>query len=237
MSYTPTNWQTGDTITAEKLNNMESGIANADSPLNTDKLHIVPISIDAQTGAVSSSHRFDYDSELALYQGTETLALEYENNRIFARLVSSGTYFLFEAELADYTKVAAKKLYIGIPLVGGPDAPSVAPFFVWADEPFIVTLTPTTQDFSGTMDKTVAEINAAYEAGRTIVFKIYTDQNGGYIVSKNVLAMWGAGATKFGFMSDALIDGIGLVVVSTGINPPSDRTTYLTAIYPLTPMS
>ena len=33
MSYTPTNWQTGDTITAEKLNNMESGIENANEPL------------------------------------------------------------------------------------------------------------------------------------------------------------------------------------------------------------
>lgn len=29
MSYTPTNWATGDVITAEKLNNMESGIDNA----------------------------------------------------------------------------------------------------------------------------------------------------------------------------------------------------------------
>lgn len=29
MSYTPTNWQTGDTITAEKLNKMEQGIAGA----------------------------------------------------------------------------------------------------------------------------------------------------------------------------------------------------------------
>lgn len=27
MTYTPINWQTGDTITAEKLNNMESGIS------------------------------------------------------------------------------------------------------------------------------------------------------------------------------------------------------------------
>lgn len=33
MSYTPTEWQTGDTITAEKLNNMESGIENANEPL------------------------------------------------------------------------------------------------------------------------------------------------------------------------------------------------------------
>lgn len=33
MSYTPTEWQTGDTITAEKLNNMENGIAEANYPL------------------------------------------------------------------------------------------------------------------------------------------------------------------------------------------------------------
>lgn len=29
MSYTPTEWATGDVITADKLNNMESGIVNA----------------------------------------------------------------------------------------------------------------------------------------------------------------------------------------------------------------
>jgi hypothetical protein len=29
MSYTPTTWQTGDTITAEKLNKLENGVANA----------------------------------------------------------------------------------------------------------------------------------------------------------------------------------------------------------------
>lgn len=29
MSYTPNNWQTGDIITAEKLNNMEQGISSA----------------------------------------------------------------------------------------------------------------------------------------------------------------------------------------------------------------
>jgi hypothetical protein len=31
MSYTPTEWKTGDVITADKLNNMESGIADAGS--------------------------------------------------------------------------------------------------------------------------------------------------------------------------------------------------------------
>ena len=134
MSYTPTTWQTGDTITAEKLNNMESGIENANNP-------------------------------------------------------------------------------------------------------FIVTLTPTAEDFSGTMDKTCGEISAAYEAGKTIAFKIYTNQVGSYIVSKNVFAVRGSGATRFGFFANTLINGIGLISVYTGVNPPSDRTTYSTTIYPLTPMS
>lgn len=29
MSYTPTNWQTGDTITAAKMNKLEQGVADA----------------------------------------------------------------------------------------------------------------------------------------------------------------------------------------------------------------
>ena len=31
MSYTPTNWQNGDVITAEKLNKLENGVANANA--------------------------------------------------------------------------------------------------------------------------------------------------------------------------------------------------------------
>lgn len=33
MAYTPTNWQTGDTITAEKLNKLEDGVAQSGSTL------------------------------------------------------------------------------------------------------------------------------------------------------------------------------------------------------------
>lgn len=100
--------------------------------------------------------------------------------------------------------------------------------------PFVITLTPTAQDFSGVMDKTCGEINEAYEAGKTIVFKIYKDKAGGYIISKNVNAIYGSGATALGFMADALIDGVGLITIYTGVNPPDDRTTYSTIIYPLT---
>ena len=39
MAYTPTVWNTGDVITAEKLNNIENGIENALT--NDDKEEIV----------------------------------------------------------------------------------------------------------------------------------------------------------------------------------------------------
>ena len=49
MSYTPTNWQTGDVVTAEKMNHMENGIEANDCPViswttdytnNTDVLDV-----------------------------------------------------------------------------------------------------------------------------------------------------------------------------------------------------
>lgn len=138
MSYTPTNWQTGDTITAEKLNNMESGIENANNP-------------------------------------------------------------------------------------------------------FIVTLTPTAEDFSGTMDKTVGEINEAYEAGRKIVFRVYSgateyndvevtvvfkDENYAY-PSFNAYLIVTSGSAGF--------DGI--IFAFTSVTNTGTKSTYSTAVYTLTHMS
>ena len=36
MAYTPTNWATGDTVTATKLNKLEQGVANAGSAMIVD---------------------------------------------------------------------------------------------------------------------------------------------------------------------------------------------------------
>lgn len=42
MSYTPTNWQTGDTITAEKLNKLEGGVASGAMIVNiTPSTHVL----------------------------------------------------------------------------------------------------------------------------------------------------------------------------------------------------
>ena len=60
MSYTPTNWQTGDTITAEKLNNMESGIAKSavydmlvTATVTSDSIGIRSVSVDKTASEVS----------------------------------------------------------------------------------------------------------------------------------------------------------------------------------------
>lgn len=45
MSYNKTNWQTGDVVTAQKLNNIEEGIETADG-----KIVVVNISYDIDEG-------------------------------------------------------------------------------------------------------------------------------------------------------------------------------------------
>ena len=135
MSYTPTQWATGDTVTAERLNKMESGIAAA------------------------------------------------------------------------------------------------------AADPFIVTFTPTAQDLSGTMDKTSAEIQTAYDAGKSIVFRVILGED--YFVDIQL-----AFAAKFpeqqyrNYVAYLFNTAENLLAVAEtgGTNNP-DNYTYNTTIYPLTPMS
>ena len=132
MSYTPTTWQTGDTITAEKLNNMESGIENA-------------------------------------------------------------------------------------------------------NEPFIVTLTPTEQDFSGMMDKTVAEITEAYEAGQKIKFKVLTGQDTYTLVP---LSNVDKQSEEYPSFAAYVIDAINniLIVAWTSYTDDGTWNGYATSVYSLTPM-
>ena len=99
------------------------------------------------------------------------------------------------------------------------------------DNRFIVTLTPTSADYSGTMDKTVAEINAAYEAGQEIVFRIY----GSPTLYYDINATLSSKAASDGVPSFA---GYGIltekfIVFETTTDTLESK--YSTAIYTLTP--
>lgn len=65
MSYTPTNWQTGDTITAEKLNNIETGIEALDTGGGGSGENIIfakvnPTSLTAGTCNYTPNELLDY---------------------------------------------------------------------------------------------------------------------------------------------------------------------------------
>lgn len=136
MSYTPTNWQTGDTITAEKLNHIEQGLFEA------------------------------VDSIIIL------------NDKV---------------------------------------------------EPFIVTLTPTAQDYSGTMDKTPGEIDEACRAGRRIRFRVMG-------MNAEVDATQYVDNTDdpeyYQAVANVIYNGMLVQIITSRLDQ-----TYRTAVYPLTPMS
>lgn len=102
---------------------------------------------------------------------------------------------------------------------------------------FIVTLTPTALDYSGTMDKTVAQINEAYEAGQEIVFRVMTSATEHMDV--DCTARWHADTTypSFnGFILSGDNDGT-LIFAFTSATDDGTKQTYGTTIYSLTPAS
>ena len=113
---------------------------------------------------------------------------------------------------------------------------SVVSYFgkVYINNKFLVTLTPTALDYSGTMDKTVAKINAAYEAGMEIVFRFVTGANTHYAITATNIDKESDDYPSFsGF---ALLTE-NLVQVYTHSTMDGTDNTYGTAFYSLTPAS
>ena len=110
---------------------------------------------------------------------------------------------------------------------------------VWgAQEPigkkFIVTLTPTALDYSGTMDKTVAEINAAYEAGQEIWANISAQGKNLYIPLEMASTNGEDQYPSFDFCTYDIEEGL-LILAFTAYTNDGTKQTYSTAIYTLTP--
>lgn len=101
---------------------------------------------------------------------------------------------------------------------------------------FLVTLTPTALDYSGTMDKTVAEINAAYEAGMEIVVKVLLSATES--ISAPLSAVHEGNATYPGFRGYLIQDAANMLVqCDTGLTNDGTKQTYSTIAYSLTPAS
>ena len=103
-------------------------------------------------------------------------------------------------------------------------------YYIDADR-FIVTLTPTAQDYSGTMDKTVAEIDAAYKAGQEIWFEI----SDGYTTNSFAMTMIYRDNSAYPSFTGYIIYHDMIIDVATGSTNLGTSNTYNTIVYTLTP--
>lgn len=101
---------------------------------------------------------------------------------------------------------------------------------------FIVTLTPTALDFSGVMDKTVAEITTAYEAGQDIWFDVVAPNMGNIELKCTQVGFDSSGFPSFN--APVILDTNNmLVLMYTGTTDDGTKQTYFTSLYALTPVS
>lgn len=109
----------------------------------------------------------------------------------------------------------------------------------WAmqQKKFVVTMTPTSPDYSGTMDKTVAEINAAYEAGQEIVFRVITSESSHMDVACS--AQWFVDEHPYPSFNAYIVDNRNNVILFafTGVSDDGTDNTYACLVYSLTQAS
>ena len=89
-------------------------------------------------------------------------------------------------------------------------------------EPFLVNLTPTALDFSGTMDKTVAEIYEAYQAGRQIMFRLMMG-NGAYM-EVDCSARWVDGTSTYPSFNAVIVDDGNNLIYAAYTSTTTDGT-------------
>ena len=169
----------------------------------------------------------------AWFNENRHIVLHFSNDAWYARLyaaekdISNGsTYYSFTGYGVNFD--GDKIRYLVKFNVSGSTVSCVASAYI--DGKFIVTLTPTALDYSGTMDKTPAEITEAYVAGQEIEFDI-----------PSMLVR--CKAMEFALIVDTIQAGA-IVTYRTGdshllieILTDAADSTYYTHIYSLTPAS
>lgn len=104
--------------------------------------------------------------------------------------------------------------------------------------PFVVTLTPTAADFSGTMDKTVGEIYEAWMAGKKIIFKLDITVLGtaGYYYGECAAQYAPSDVDYPSFNAVTVsVDKNMLIFVGTSVTNDPNKSTYVAKLYTLTP--
>lgn len=73
MSYTKKTWHDGDTITAAGLNNMETGIKNADTAAAAAAPYDVNFQVNENEGTYTATTDADFSAALSAVQGKKSI--------------------------------------------------------------------------------------------------------------------------------------------------------------------
>ena len=198
MAYTPTNWETGDIITAVKLNNIESGIADCDTAITALKEEISELgglSDDVKTALLQIAQKVAYidddgqDYYDALYNALYPPA---SLESISAVYTQSGT--VYDTDTLDSLK---------------------ADLVVTAHYDDSTTATVTTYTLSGTLTEGTSTITVSY-GGKTTTFTVIVFWAFLWSPSDGDLSQLGWTETSTGGSAD--YDNTGMKLIVTGGN-------------------
>lgn len=110
MAYTKQTWNTGETITADKLNHMEDGIASSGG--DTDTFKITEI-INQQTGKPSLNKT--YSEIIEAIESGKLAYIQFGNTRFyFSNCVTAGDGSeVLNFSLVDTSEIASGTMYLG----------------------------------------------------------------------------------------------------------------------------
>ena len=209
-----------------------SGVWGAsDLPTNRNSDTLIQIAAEYTNGSYVCNNTFDTNALYNMFQnGTDlrlTLTVDGSDYQLYPTLIG----FTRDGFLTYETYDPQSGIKLGVHFDVSDEIVTVSISEI--DNRFIVTLTPTALDYSGTMDKTVAEIDAAYEAGLEIWFRVEASGMG-YLME---MAGTGNGDPEYTYPSfnAKFIANDTLLYVNTGYTNDGTKATYLTKVYTLTP--
>jgi hypothetical protein len=194
-----------------------------------------------QDGSLSTNNTINYLGALYLFNRGCLFVDIYRNDGLeqkvkcdFATDLYDGLSWIFRGDYLDTLSGKPKTIAVRFTPPRSPDAApaSITITNIDANNRFIVTLTPTAQDYSGTMDKTIAEIDAAYKAGRQVVFHLLANASQWYEMDSTER---GGDSNTYPSYNACGIVGTVFAKFYTGTTDDGTKQTYATNIYTLTP--
>lgn len=189
MAYTPINWQTGDTITAEKLNKMDNGWAVESSSQTYFTETVTTVDDDGLAwGDFAYSTQITVDTATVTFDGTDYVCnkIEWEGSNAYGGLSADGPDF------TDYPfAILSESGFNSICTpTGGTHTVSVAGTSqsIETSESFEIAVSSVVDTSTMPMEcvsgvTTYVDMGRAYDAGRIMFFKPFAGARSTYFVT------------------------------------------------------